>query len=64
MPPRPLPFREVKRRLEAVGFTEISERGSHVKFAKQTEQGLRPAVVPGRREVTAGTLRNILPKQV
>ena len=60
MPPRPLPFREVKRKLEAVGFTEISQRGSHVKFAKQTDQGLRTAVVPRHREVAAGTLRSIL----
>jgi predicted RNA binding protein YcfA (HicA-like mRNA interferase family) len=60
VPPRPLPFREVKRKLEAVGFTEISQRGSHVKFAKQTEQGLRTAVVPRHREVAAGTLRSIL----
>lgn len=59
-PPRPLPYREVKRRLEAVGFTEVSQRGSHVKFAKQTEQGLRTAIVPRRREVAAGTLRSIL----
>jgi len=60
VPPRPLPFREVKRKLEAVSFTEISQRGSHVKFAKQTEQGLRTAVVPRHREVAAGTLRSIL----
>jgi predicted RNA binding protein YcfA (HicA-like mRNA interferase family) len=60
VPPRPLPFREVKRKLEAVGFTEISQRGSHVKFAKQTEQGLRTAVVPRHREVAAGTMRSIL----
>jgi len=42
------------------GFTEISQRGSHVKFAKQTEQGLRTAVVPRHREVAAGTMRGIL----
>jgi len=60
VPPRPLPFREVKRKLEAVGFTETSQRGSHVKFAKQTEQGLRTAVVPRHREVAAGTMRSIL----
>ena len=60
MPPRPPPFREVKRKLEAVGFTEISQRGSHVKFAKQTEQGIRTAVVPRHREVAVGTMRSIL----
>jgi predicted RNA binding protein YcfA (HicA-like mRNA interferase family) len=46
--------------LEALGFTEISQRGSHVKFARQTEQGLRTAVVPRHREVAAGTLRSVL----
>lgn len=61
MPPlRPLPYREVKRKLEAAGFTEISQKGSHVKFSKQTDQGLRTAIVPNHREVKAGTLRSIL----
>ena len=60
MPPRPLPYREVKRKLEAAGFAELSQQGSHVKFAKQTEQGLRTAVVPRHREVAAGTMRSIL----
>jgi predicted RNA binding protein YcfA (HicA-like mRNA interferase family) len=59
-PPRPLPFAEVKRRLEAAGFREISTRGSHVKFARQTEVGLRTAIVPRHREVAVGTLRSIV----
>jgi predicted RNA binding protein YcfA (HicA-like mRNA interferase family) len=60
VPPRPLPYREVKRKLEAIGFAEVSQQGSHVKFAKQTEQGLRTAIVPRHREVATGTLRSIL----
>jgi len=28
---KPLPFREVKRKLEAAGFTEAGQTGSHVK---------------------------------
>jgi predicted RNA binding protein YcfA (HicA-like mRNA interferase family) len=60
VPPRPLPYREVKRKLEAAGFSEVSQRGSHVKFAKRTDQGLRTAVVPRHREVAAGTLGSIL----
>ncbi len=28
----PQPFREIKRRLEAAGFTEASQKGSYVKF--------------------------------
>ena len=60
MPLRPLPYREVKRKLEAAGFTEVSQKGSHVKFAKQTDEGLRTAIVPRHREITVGTLRSIL----
>jgi predicted RNA binding protein YcfA (HicA-like mRNA interferase family) len=60
VPPRPLPYRDVKRRLKAAGFAEIGQQGSHVKFAKQTDLGLRTVVVPKHREVAAGTLRSIL----
>ena len=57
---KPLPFREVKRRLEAAGFVEAGQSGSHIKFAKTTEAGTRTATVPKHREVSAGTLRSIL----
>ena len=60
MPPKPLPYRIVKRKLEAAGFAEISQKGSHVKFAKETDAGLRTAIVPRHQEVSAGTLRSIL----
>ena len=60
MPPRPLPFREVQRRLEAAGFRLVSRRGSHAKFARTTGQGTRTAIVPDHREVAVGTLRSIL----
>ena len=60
MPLRPLPFREVKRRLEAAGFREVSQRGSHVKFAKTTPEGTHTAIVPQHREVATGTLRSII----
>ncbi|MBI4581462.1 MAG: type II toxin-antitoxin system HicA family toxin [Planctomycetes bacterium] len=57
---RPLPFREVKRRLEAAGFAEVSQRGSHVKFIRSTPEGTRAAIVPHHAEVRPGTLRSIL----
>ena len=60
MPLKPLPYREVKRRLEAAGFAEHSQKGSHVKFIKQTDLGILTAMVPHHREVAAGTLRSIL----
>ena len=57
---KPLPFREVKRKLEAAGFKEAGQTGSHVKFAKATAAGTRTATVPKHHEVAAGTIRSIL----
>jgi predicted RNA binding protein YcfA (HicA-like mRNA interferase family) len=50
----------VRRRLEAAGFTEAGQSGSHIKFAKKTDEGMLTATVPKHREVAAGTLRSIL----
>jgi predicted RNA binding protein YcfA (HicA-like mRNA interferase family) len=60
MPLKPLPFRIVRSKLLKAGFTQVGQEGSHVKFAKQTEEGFRTAVVPHHSEVTTGTLRSIL----
>lgn len=57
---KPLPFREVKRKLEAAGFLEVGQTGSHIKFVKLTNAGTRTATVPRHREVAPGTLRSIL----
>jgi predicted RNA binding protein YcfA (HicA-like mRNA interferase family) len=57
---KPLPFREVKRKLEAAGFVEVAQTGSHIKFAKTTKAGIRTAIVSKHREVAAGTIRSIL----
>lgn len=60
MPLKPLTFREVKRRLNNVGFEIVSQKGSHVKFAKETSQGRLTAIVPKYKEITIGTLSSIL----
>ncbi len=57
---RPVPYREVKRKLEAAGFVQVGQTGSHAKFAKTTREGTLTATVPKHREVAAGTLRSIL----
>ena len=49
MPLRPLPYREVKRKLEAAGFIQASQRGSHVKFVNHADEGSRTAIVPCHR---------------
>jgi predicted RNA binding protein YcfA (HicA-like mRNA interferase family) len=56
----PQPFREIKRRLEALGFVEISQKGSHVKFVRRSIQAVDTAIVPRKHEVPVGTLRSIL----
>ena len=38
----------------------MSQKGSHVKFAKRTEIVVRTAIVPRHREIAVGTLRSIL----
>jgi predicted RNA binding protein YcfA (HicA-like mRNA interferase family) len=57
---RPLSYSEVRRRLQAAGFWEVAQRGSHVKFAKRTPEGVRTVIVPRHREIAIGTLRSIL----
>jgi predicted RNA binding protein YcfA (HicA-like mRNA interferase family) len=57
---KPLPFREVKRRLEKAGFAEVSQKGSHVKFARFIADIVDTAIVPKKSEIPVGTLRSIL----
>ncbi len=57
---KPQPFREIKRRLEAAGFIETSQKGSHVKFMRRLGEAVDTAIVPKKREIPVGTLRSIL----
>ena len=57
---KPQPFREIKRRLEAVGFVETSQKGSHVKFVRRSGEVVDSAIVPNKPEILVGTLRSIL----
>ena len=60
MPLKPLAFRELKRKLESAGFTKVSQRGSHVKFAKRKTNRTLIVIVPEHSEIAVGTLRSIL----
>jgi predicted RNA binding protein YcfA (HicA-like mRNA interferase family) len=57
---KPQSFREIKRRLEAAGFVETSQKGSHVKFVRSVGGVVDTAIVPKKSEVPVGTLRSIL----
>jgi predicted RNA binding protein YcfA (HicA-like mRNA interferase family) len=56
----PLSFREVKRRLESAKFVEYSQKGSHVKFIRRTDEATDTVIVPKHGEILVGTLRSIL----
>ena len=56
---KPLPYREVKRRLETAGFTKVSQKGSHVKFARTSGETVDTVIVPKKSEVPVGTLRSV-----
>jgi predicted RNA binding protein YcfA (HicA-like mRNA interferase family) len=57
---KPQPFREVKRRLEAAGFIEATQKGSHVKFIRRLGDVVDTAIVPNKSEIPVGTPRSIL----
>jgi predicted RNA binding protein YcfA (HicA-like mRNA interferase family) len=46
--------------LEAAGFAEVSQRGSHVKFSRTSREIVDTAIVPRKSEIPVGTLRSIL----
>jgi len=46
--------------LEAAGFAEASQKGSHIKFVRHTEDATDIAIVPRKHEIPIGTLRSIL----
>lgn len=60
MPLKGLSYQEVARKLKKAGFQEVSQKGSHVKFAKETEDGRRTTIVPKHKEIALGTLKSIL----
>lgn len=57
---KPLPFREVRRKLFKAGFVEVAQNGSHIKYARFIDGGTITATVPRHKEVASGTLRSIL----
>jgi len=46
--------------LEAAGFVEASQRGSHVKFVRRAGAVIDTAIVPKKHDIPVGTLRSIL----
>ena len=60
MPIKGLSYREVARKLRKAGFSEVGQKGSHVKFSRETAEGRRTTTVPKHKEIALGTLKSIL----
>jgi predicted RNA binding protein YcfA (HicA-like mRNA interferase family) len=60
MPLRGLSYRQVAYKLRKAGFEVVSQKGSHVKFVKRTEEGTFTATVPNYSTITLGTMKSIL----
>jgi predicted RNA binding protein YcfA (HicA-like mRNA interferase family) len=54
-----LPPNKIIKVLEKVGFSKISQRGSHVKFKNNTTPQ-KTVIIPMHTEIAKGTLKSIL----
>ena len=52
--------REVINRLKRLGFTIISQKGSHIKLRGIREGKLQTVIIPNHKEIAMGTLTSIL----
>jgi len=57
---RVLSGREVCKILEAEGFTEVRQRGSHIVMQKQSGNTTTTVPVPDHNELKTGTLTSII----
>ncbi len=57
---RPLSFREVSRKLSKAGFNVVSQKGSHLKFVKETDRHRLIVIVPHHVTIKMGTLKSII----
>lgn len=60
MPPKPISYANARKKLLSAGFLEVSQVGSHVKFAKRVQRDWITTIVPKHREIPGGTVRSIL----
>ena len=57
---RVLSGREACKVLEAEGFTEVRQRGSHIVMQKRSENTTTTVPVPDHKELKIGTLASII----
>ncbi len=61
MPSLPiLSGREVIKVLNAIGYQEVRQRGSHIRLERTSAEETRAITVPNHREIAKGTLNDII----
>ncbi len=61
MPLTPLRYREIRRKLLKAGFTEVSQRGSHVRLVRYADGRKRTVVLPRHaKDIPVGTIKSII----
>jgi len=44
--------------LEKIGFTQVSQKGSHIKLQKKLSDYTQTVIVPNHKNIRKGTLKN------
>jgi len=52
--------KQIIKTLNKLGFSQVSQKGSHIKLEKQTPDGTRTVIIPNHTEVAIGTSQSIL----
>ncbi len=58
--PKLYSYREIVNALKRLGFSTISQRGSHIKMRGIIDGKLQTAIIPAHKQVALGTLSSIL----
>ena len=56
--------RETIKALEKIGFAVIHQRGSHIKLIRKFENSTQTVIVPEKKVIKKGTLRNEILKSI
>lgn len=57
---RSISGKEMTKLLSKIGFSETSQKGSHIKLKRFRSNHQEIVIVPAHKELTPGTFRNIL----
>lgn len=58
--PKRYTAKEVLKTLKKLGFTEVSQKGSHIKLKGYKDGKLQIVVVPNHKQIAIGTFSSIL----